>query len=265
MRRLILNSLISIIISTYNQENFIEEAIQSVLQQKYENFEVILVNASSKEQTKEIVEKYRSDKFHIYEKKNCGLSETRNFGASKSSGKYILFLDGDDKIHPEFLSKTHSLLEDNPLIGFAYVDTQHFGESNGHWDHPEYNFKMLLSTNYISSCSLIRKKSFDEAKGFDKNNWGYWEDWQFWIKMGSLGWNGKHIAEKLFYYRVHSKSGMQSDRNKALAMVYKTYIVLQFPQYYDKDFVNSCKNIMSLYPKDFMAWSFEAQEGWLNE
>lgn len=260
-----MSTLISVIISTYNQAQFIEETIKSILEQTYENFEVILVNNASTDNTKEIVDKYSGDKFKIYHNKYCGLSASRNFGASKSSGDFILFIDGDDKISPDFLEKTSKVLEENPEIGFAYTDTQHFSGSNGSWSHPEYNFQNLLQQNFISSCSLIRKSAYDQSGGYDTDNWGYWEDWQEWIKLGSIGWYGKHIPEKLFYYRVHAKSGMQSKRNSMLSLVYRAFVISKFPKLYDEVFVESSKNILSMYPDDFMKWTFAEQESYLEE
>ena len=260
-----MNSTTSIVISTYNQAEFIEDTIESILFQTDNNFEVILVNNSSTDNTMDVVSRYKKENFTIYENRYCGLSESRNFGASKAAGEWLLFIDGDDKIAPTFLEKTVATLKNNPSIGFAYTDTQHFHDSNGSWNHPEYNFDNLLQQNFVSSCSLIRRSAFEESGGYSKKNWGYFEDWQKWIHLGSLGWHGKHIPEKLFYYRIHKKSAMQSNRNAAFGQVYKSFIISQFPSLYPEHTIESAKSVLSLYPKNFMEWTFAEQEKYLEE
>lgn len=257
--------MISVIVCSYNQENTVEETIQSILAQTYKDFEIVFVNNSSNDNTLSIASNYVSDNFTVYTNSYTGLSETRNFGVSKSRGEYILFIDGDDKIAPTFLEKSIEVLSNAPEnIGFVYTDTQHFGGANTYWEQPEYNFQSLLQNNFICSCSLMRKSAFDAVNGYSKDNWGYWEDYEFWIRLGSIGIIGKHIPEKLFLYRVHPHSGMQSNRNKYFQGVYRSSIVAKFPELYPEDIYNSAKNIMSMYPEDFMTWTFAKQEDWLN-
>jgi glycosyltransferase involved in cell wall biosynthesis len=259
-------SLVSVILCSYNQSETIEETIESVLEQTYRNFELIIVDSmSNKNDCKYLIKYLDNEKIKSYTIPSRGLSNRRNFGVSQSNGEYVLFIDADDKIDKTFLEKTVRVLIDNPNIGFCYTDTQHFGDSNGFWEQPEYDFNRLLQGNYICSCSLIRKKAFLESGGFDKNNYGYWEDYEFWIKLGSIGWFGKHIPEKLFYYRIHKQSGMQSDRNSKLAHVYNSYIIGKFPALYNIEITNHVKEILSKYPKDFMTWDFDEQEKYLKD
>jgi glycosyltransferase involved in cell wall biosynthesis len=257
--------LISIILSTHNQEKFIAECMNSILHQTYQDFELLVLIDGCTDDTLDIVLNYYYNKIKFYTLDDIGLSACRMYGAEKARGEYILFIDGDDKIEPTFLEKTKNLLDQNREIGFIYTDTQHFDGANSYWEQPEYNFFELLFSNYICSCSLIRKDMLFRCGGFDLNNFNYYEDYQFWIRMGQKGFYGKHLPERLFYYRVHKDSGMQSNRNAKLGVVYKAYIISQFPELYPKDFYKQALDILEKYPKNIMQMKPQQQEQWLKE
>jgi glycosyltransferase involved in cell wall biosynthesis len=264
IRRLL---LISIILSTHNQDKYISEAIESVLAQTFKDYELIIINDASTDDTQKIIDNYSTSNHKIksYKTDDIGLSRTRNFGVSHSSGQYLLFLDGDDKIHPEFLINVWNVIKENPEIGFVYTDTQHFDGANTFWEQPEYNFHNILEQNFVCSCSLIRREAYYDTDGFDNGNFGYWEDWEFWINLGAKGWYGKHIPKKLFYYRIHKDSGMQSQRNQKLGIVYRCYIINKFPELYPPDWGKQAKEILSNYPNDFMSWKPYQHEQWIKD
>ena len=100
-----LNSKISIVIPTYNRVDFLPKAIQSVLNQTYRNWEMIIVDDGSTDNTEEIVKGYKESRIqYIVHKYNLGLSAARNTGIKKSRGEYIAFLDSDDEWFPEKIS-----------------------------------------------------------------------------------------------------------------------------------------------------------------
>jgi glycosyltransferase involved in cell wall biosynthesis len=268
------NPFVSVIISAYKSEKYISQAIESVLDQTYNNLELIVIDdGNGVDNTYKIAKRYyKTNKIgmKVLKTNNLCLSRCRNFGAKNSSSysDYYLFLDADDYIDKTFLDKTVQLAEHYPQYGFIYTDTQHVNENNslcGSWNHPEYNMHDLVLQNHISSCSLIRKEAFDDVGGFDKNNRNYYEDWEFWISLGEKGWYGKHFPEKLFYYRVHENSGMQSQRTIKLHTVYFSYIINKFPELYDKNWVKQAKGILSKYPDNFMEFTPQEQEQWLKD
>ena len=91
----------SIIVPAYNVEKYIEKCIDSILNQSYKNYEVIVINDGSTDNTLNILNKKYKDKVKIYSKENGGLSSARNYGVLKSSSKYILFVDSDDWLEPD--------------------------------------------------------------------------------------------------------------------------------------------------------------------
>ena len=263
-RRLI---LISIILSTHNQEKYISEAIESVLSQTFDLCQLIIINDGSTDNTQKIIDNYlhKGNSISVYKTNDIGLSRTRNYGATKALGNYLVFMDGDDKIHPEFLMNVWAEVAKGEDYGFYYTDTQHFDGANTYWEQPEYNFHNMLEQNFVCSCSLIRRQAFNDVGGFDEKNFGYWEDWEFWIALGAKGWYGKHIPKKLFYYRIHEKSGMQSERNKKLGLIYRLYIVSKFPQLYPPARNAQAEEVLAHYPSDFMAWKPYQHEQWIKD
>jgi glycosyltransferase involved in cell wall biosynthesis len=268
------NPFVSVIISAYKSEKYISQAIESVLNQTYTRWDLIIIDDGNGEldNTYKIAKKYKNDNdnknIRIYKTNNLCLSRCRNLGAFYSQGDYLLFLDADDYIDKTFLDKTVQLAEHYPQYGFVYTDTQHIDEENnfcGFWNHPEYNMHDLLLQNHISSCSLIVKEMFDEMNGFDENNRNYYEDWEFWIHAGSKGWYGKHLPEKLFYYRVHKDSGMQSERTNKLSNVYFSYIINKFSELYDREWIKQAKDILNKYPNNFMEFTPQEQDQWLKD
>lgn len=128
-------SKVSIIIPCYNQAQYLPDAVESVVNQTYKDWECIIVNDGSPDNTskaaRKLMAKYHDRRIIFLEKENGGLADARNFGIKNSHGKYILPLDADDKIHPEILQKTVTLLETHPEVAIAYTDPLHFGKVNG--------------------------------------------------------------------------------------------------------------------------------------
>lgn len=119
--------LVSIIIPCYDYAIFLLEAVESVIEQTYQNWECIIVNDGSPDNTSEVarylIEVYESKNIRLLEKENSGPIESRNLGVFHSSGKFILFLDADDKIHPKFIEETLAILLKISKVGFVYTDT----------------------------------------------------------------------------------------------------------------------------------------------
>src|ERR1035437_3707243 len=121
--------LVSIIIPCYNGENFIEQAIQSVLTQTYANWELLIIDDGSTDKTAALISTYLPDKrIQYYYKNNGGVSAARNFGLDKSVGEFIVFLDTDDMIEPQFLQKRVLFLQNNPYYSACCTSAQIINE-----------------------------------------------------------------------------------------------------------------------------------------
>lgn len=230
------DSKVSIVIPLYNAEKYISDTIDSVLSQKYTNWECLIVNDGSTDNSEKVVlEKIKgNDKFKYLSQKNSGPGKARNYGASMASGKYLLFLDADDIILDDYLLDGVNFLDANANYSLFY------GKANIFWDNgteklwPLRKFrdmKDFLKSNCIYCTAMIRKKDFDEVGGFDEDLKAF-EDWEFFIRL--LDRNPKVFREDkiLFKYRRHA--GSRDDINKNNWTLFRNMIYLKNKAIFDK-------------------------------
>ncbi|WP_172825495.1 glycosyltransferase [Geobacter sp. DSM 9736] len=227
---------ISVIIPCYNYGRYLGDAVSSVLNQTYQNFEIIIVNDGSPDDTKEVAEKLIADnpghRITLLNQENSGQPAiSRNNGIRVAKGEYILCLDADDIIAPTMLEEYLNLLKEHPEISIAYADYETFGATESNICHlQEYNLNDLLTTNHMIYCALYPRKVWEEVGGYKTNVRGY-EDWDFWIACGEKGYYAKRIAKPLLSYRIHS-GGLYNnalDRHQELM----ANIILNHPSLYD--------------------------------
>lgn len=213
------NDLVSIIIPCYNYGQFVQEAIDSALNQTYSNIEVIVVNDGSTDKlTNDFFNTYSHPKVKLVNQQNQGLPMARNNAISASSGKFFIPLDADDKLDKTFIEKTMDVIQTNANLGVVYTDQQFFGEENTIMPMKDFNFVDELVLNHVSVCSLINREVYNKVK--EKNGFGYnpnmkygYEDWDLWINIAELGYEFKCVHEPLFFYRK-SKTSMMSNTIK---------------------------------------------------
>ena len=183
---------VSIIIPTYNRANLIKRAINSILNQSYTNYEIIVVDDGSTDNTKEVIESFNEDKINYYvHKKNRGAAAARNTGIKYSKGAFIAFQDSDDKWLPEKLEKEMDIfLESSDEIGVVYSGYLYLNNNNKKVYIPspkvikkEGNIHYeLLKGNFVTGLSVIRKICFKKVGLFDENLPNL-EDWELYIRI----------------------------------------------------------------------------------
>jgi glycosyltransferase involved in cell wall biosynthesis len=184
---------------------------QSVFDSTYKNIEIIIVDDGSTD--KYVKMKLDSIKNHpnikIISQVNRGPSSARNNGVSHSSGEYILPLDADDTIYPDYIQSCVNILRNNKTISPVYCDTHHIGQIQGVEQRPEWSLERLKQGPFIVNCSMFHKEAFDICNGYDESLKG-WEDYDLWIRMGINGYSGKRIPKPLFIYFHHESDGTVS-------------------------------------------------------
>ena len=105
--------MISIIITAFNAEKTIEQCLNSILETKYDDYEIILINDGSKDKTEEVVQLFASNKIKYFYKENTGVADSRNFGISKASGEYIAFVDSDDYVASNYFDNVEKYINNN--------------------------------------------------------------------------------------------------------------------------------------------------------
>ncbi len=202
--------LISIIVPCYNQAEYLPEALKSVLDQTYQNWECIIVNDGSPDNTEEIALKWvnKDSRIKYFYKENSGVCDTRNYGVSQATGKYILPLDGDDKIGPNYLKESIETFKRYPGVKLIYSDTILFGERNEKIINKEFVFENMITENQIFNSAIFHRADFLEVGGYNPNMVNGIEDWDFYLSL--LKPTDKVIKLNAFHYLYRIKSVSRS-------------------------------------------------------
>ena len=226
-------SKISCIITVYNggKRGFLPQAIESVLHQTYENFELLIIDDGSTDNTKEICESYLKDSrvTYIY-KENGGISSARNCGIKKSTGDYICFLDDDDEWLSDKLEKQIVLFENSQdkKLGMIHTWIQFVDEQSKPFKLQTYTtsgdiYKDLFEKNVINATSsvMIKRGVFDRV-GMFKPHMIHWEDYELWFRVAKE-YHVESVNEPLVKYRVHSKETLTDSRKRNLLYAHLVY------------------------------------------
>lgn len=219
------NPKISIIIPFYNAGNTIEETMESVLNQNYNNFDVWVVDdGSTDEFSKQVLNQYESNsRVNILRQENSGPAIARNNAIKQSRAEFIVALDADDKIRKNALAVAMPLML-NADVDVVYGDIQFFGKSNQLKQQEVIDIKTMLLWNQVAMCAVIRKSVFEKCGFFDEflSKPGL-EDWEFWIRALSNSVQFCKVDEVLFDIRVDELSRTYQVANKNLDQI-KEYV-----------------------------------------
>lgn len=221
--------LVSVIIPIYNYGKQFEKTLQSVFESNYKNLEIIIVNdGSTDEYTLKKLNSITHPNIKIIHQENQGPSSARNNGVRNSNGDFILPLDADDMILPEYIQSCVTILKNNKNISPVYCDTQHIGEIQGVEQRPEWSLERLQQGPFIVNCSMFHRQAFDICNGYDSELKG-WEDYDLWIRMALNGYSGKKIPKPLFVYFHHENDGtVSTEANKNQFDLYNKIINKNF-------------------------------------
>lgn len=200
---------LSVVIPCYNHGEFILQAIASVESCQEKVYEILIINDGSTDPLTQKVLQALSDRgYQVIHQENQGLAIARNHGISLAKGRYILPLDSDNKIRPNYITKAIEILDNQPEVGVVYGNFEFFGGVTGIKEVPEFDINRIVRGNYIDACAVFRKTVWQDAGGYDDKipeQLGY-EDWDFWLSVAEKGWHFYHIDEVLFDYRLRSYS-----------------------------------------------------------
>ena len=195
---------ISVLIPCYNQGQYLVEAVESVLAQTRQDFEVLVVDDGSAEPgTLAVLDTFERPKTTVFRTANQGLARARNFLIGRAHGRYLCALDADDRLHPEVLERTGAVLDGDPSVTFVSTRLQMFGIEGRTWpDVEQCNLPTLLAEDTVITSALVRKHAVESVGGYDADmpHQGD-EDWDLWISLVEAGYKGVILPEVLFYYR----------------------------------------------------------------
>ncbi len=232
---------ISVIIPCYNQEKYIADCLDSVLAQTFDDYEAIVVDDGSTDNSVKIIKEYqkKSDKIRLIQQANQGVIAARNNAIKEAKGKYIYTLDSDDIIHETALEKSYKCIENGlgDIISsknkcFVKIsDINKKGLTNCYPSPTKFN---MMLKNCITNSALFKKEDFEKCGGYDPTFAKGWEDYDLWLNM-VLKHNLKiyRIDDFLFFYRdkeTNESRDKQANKNSKMLkkLLYTKYPILRF-------------------------------------
>ena len=204
------NPVLSVIIPCYNSGKYLSDALDSIKAYADKSvYEVIIINdGSTDDATIGLLNELPAQGYHVIHQENLGPAAARNIGVKAAKGDYLLLLDADNKIEPEYISRGIEILNNQPDISIVHANPVFFGDT----DQPRFNtgkfdLVKILKENYIDTCTVIRKTTWEALGGQDEDRRiaGH-ADWEFWIRAGGAGYGFYYIDKRLYHYRVLNNS-----------------------------------------------------------
>lgn len=203
---------VSVIVTTYKRAHLVTETIGTILSQTFKDFELIIVDNYSKDNTDDVIKSYADERVRYFKHRNNGIiAVNRNYGISKSQGEYIAFCDDDDLWFPEKLQKQVQELEKDSQIGLVCNNEIAFDYRGDHGvliktrlKDRDLSFESLVETNYVSSSTvMVRKAVLDDVGMLDESpQFVAGEDYELWLRIARR-YKVKYIDLPLGKYRTH--------------------------------------------------------------
>ncbi len=223
------NPQVSVIIPTYNNAQYLSQAIKSILNQTYQASEIIVIDDGSTDETTEVVQSFNKNIQYIRQE-NKGPASARNTGLKIAKGKYVVFLDADDELLPDKLSFQINFLEENPSIDLVYSNGYRFREDKEgnqiivslqktneifipEKENENYINRLIVKNIFPIHAAMTKITCINEVGGFDESLTAC-EDWDLWFRI-SEKCSFQYMNEYLFKYRDSENSNSADTRRNS--------------------------------------------------
>ena len=248
-----MNSLVSIVIPVFNSGEFLTKTLESISKQTYTSIEVTIVDDGSTERkTLELLSRLKEN-YTVLNSGNAGVSSARNLGIGNSRGEYILPLDSDDLLAPNFIALCVQAFESDKEISLVRTNVELFGEKSGKIIFVPYSFSTLLARNLMVVTSMFKRSDWEETGGFDPQFKKGFEDWEFWINLLQKDKKVHSIDQCLFKYRIRKGSRNHSLKNEDLIEA-RRLIWEKHKKLYSENFVSPLETFEYKLLEDSMAF-----------
>jgi len=222
-------STVSVIIHTYNNERFMAETVESVLNQTYKDYEIIVVDDGSVDGTRDALMPYMQ-KIRYHYKENGGIASAKNAGIGLSQAEFVAFLDHDDLWAPDKLQLQMEHFNENPQIGLVYAKYTSFRDGKELRTKPEkgysgWIFKELLSKSFIQTSTVVVKRECLDAVGPYDETFSLGDEYDMFLRIARKFQCG-FVDKGLTRYRVHDTNASNNDflfDNENLGVYKKIY------------------------------------------
>jgi glycosyltransferase involved in cell wall biosynthesis len=194
---------VSIVVPCFNGGGLVRYAVASALAQSHPDVEVVVVDDGStdSETLSALREIALLDRARVITQTNQGPCVARNRGIEESTGSYILPLDHDDEIYPDYVSKAAAILDGQSNVGIVYARAERFGASSGEWYLPSFSVGRMLTGNLIFVSAMFRREDWSRVGGYSPTLRRGYEDHDFWLRILGLDREVVRLDEILFRYR----------------------------------------------------------------
>lgn len=232
--------MISIIIPCYNHAQTLRETIDSVMASDYDQWEAIIVNDGSTDDSEAVGQSCAAldTRIHYISQPNSGPSAARNNAIRHSAGKYILPLDADDLIHPSYIGKAVAYLDSHEECALYYCRAEFFGSKQGPFQAYWTCYRDMLIVNSVFASSVYRRKDYDRIGGYDESFRTAYEDWEFYIRLLYHNDSVFQSPENMFYYRKGAKKSGRDDSAAQMRESVKNQITVKHAAKYVEYFGN---------------------------
>jgi len=198
---------VAVIVPCYNLGRYLDEAIDSVLAQSFQDVEIVVVDdGSSDSDTRARLDAFDRPRTRVIRSANRGLPAAKNLGLAETSAPYVCMFDADDRLLPDMLAKSVAALDDDARLAFVSHWVRHFGDESFDWAPTDCGFPALLDVNTVNGAALVRRSALDAVGGFDETMRDGCEDWDVWIALVERGFRGRILEEVLYEYRRRPES-----------------------------------------------------------
>ncbi|MBP7810058.1 MAG: glycosyltransferase family 2 protein [Bacteroidia bacterium] len=201
--------LVSVLMPVYNASAYVKEAIESILNQSYQNFEFVIINDGSTDSSEEVVLSVKNEKIKYHKNEtNLGLIKTLNKGIDLCKGEYIVRMDADDISLPERIKKQVEFMEANKGVGVCGSDHIHFGKGkqiahSSHHTHDLISGWMLFNSSVVHPALIIRTSILKTETPYFNSEFKHVEDYELWSRLIFKS-KFADVPETLLKYRIHA-------------------------------------------------------------
>ena len=230
--------LISILVPCYNQGIYLKETIQSALASSYRPLEILIINDGSTDNSLQLAQELETQhpEVRVLDQANAGVTKARNAGIAATQGEYLLPLDGDDLISPDYILQGLAILATRPEVKVVYCQAEKFSNSGRKpWKLKPFSLQQLAKDNMIFVSALFRKVDAEAVGGFSEDMQLGREDWEFWIKLLKNGGEVVQLPLVGFYYRLTPTSKRKKTGGTAFKKARIAYLNAKHADFFERE------------------------------
>jgi glycosyltransferase involved in cell wall biosynthesis len=192
---------VSLIMPCYDTGAYLEEALLSVEQQTFQDYELLIVDDGSTDEATLAILRRQWPRTTVFHDRHHGVTHARNRALAEAHGRYVSFFDSDDRLDPQFLEKMVGTLDSNPACTFVTCWVRIFGSENWAWKPARADLDWLLHDCSVATAALVRREALVSIGGCDPQFELGHEDWDVWLSLLERGHRSVILPEILFHYR----------------------------------------------------------------